>query len=53
MLKSLVSIEKEFSMEEVANATPDWLKIVMLVFVITVIFTAACFWGTEPSIITL
>ena len=52
MIKWLPAIEKEFSMEEVDKATPNWLKIVMIVFIIA-IFTAACFWGTEPSIITL
>jgi len=34
MFKSLPSIEKEFSMQEVYKATHNWLKVVMLIFVI-------------------
>ena len=34
MFKPLPSVEKEFNMKEVDKATPNWLKFVMLIFVI-------------------
>ena len=34
MIKMLPSIEKEFNMQEVDKATPNWLKVIMFVFVI-------------------
>ncbi len=37
MFKILPAFEKEFSMEEVDKATPDWLKFVLLGFVILVL----------------
>lgn len=37
MIKSLPAIEKEFDMEEVANANPKWVTYVMIVFVASII----------------
>ena len=34
MFKPLPSVEKEFDMKEVDKATPNWIKFVMLIFVI-------------------
>ena len=52
MIKSLVSIEKEFSMEEVDKANPDWVKYVMIGFVGFIFLTAILFGcvGNNPAV---
>jgi hypothetical protein len=47
MFKILPAAEKEFDMKEVDAASPGWLKIIMLVFVMLIIFGAV--WADWAS----
>ena len=40
MIKSLPATEKEFDMKQVEQANPSWVRVVMIVFVMIIIFGA-------------